>query len=280
MQITKIKDRIGAEITGIDLTQPVSAADRQAICDAAIDNVALVIRDQKFEAAQFQAAAELFGEIMEDQNRLYLADGVPMVSVLSNHHKDSTGKPAKVAKNASWHTDHTNQERPPKFTFLYAVAVPDQGGGTSVVNMRAAYEALPDAMRARLDGMLTTNTLVSSARAPNANPDIVAAREALNGKLVTHPIVRTHPERGSKSIWFHQNKTETVTGLDPHETQAFLTELLETAVQPDITYVHPWRLGDMLVIDNRSAMHKAGFDYDHSQHRMLYRTLVRGDRPI
>jgi taurine dioxygenase len=280
MKISKLKDHIGAEVTGVDLRQPISEVDRQALYDALVDNVALVIRDQKFEAADFQTAAELFGEVMEDQNRMYLAPGVPMVSVLSNRHTDSKGKPAKLAKNASWHTDHTNQDLPPKITSLYAVELPDQGGGTAVCNMRAAYNALPVDMRERIMGMKTENTLISSARAATGNPDVVKARAALNGKLVVHPLVRTHPDSGSKAIWFHQNKTETVTGMDPVETQTFLTELLETAIRPEFSYLHQWRLGDMLLIDNRSAMHKAGFDFDHSQHRKLFRILVRGDRPV
>jgi taurine dioxygenase len=280
MRIAKLKDQIGAEVTGIDLREPVSEKDHQALYDAAVEHVALVVRDQKFDAADYRRAAELFGELMEDQNRMYLAPGEPMVSVLSNRHKDSKGQPAKVAKNASWHTDHTNQERPPKFTCLYAVELPDQGGGTSVVNMRAAYEGLPADTRERITSLKTENTLISSARAAGGNPDVVKAREALNGKLVTHPLVRTHPDRGTKAIWFHQNKTETVTGMDPYQTQRFLSELLETAIKPELTYLHEWRLGDMLLIDNRSAMHKAGFDFDHSQHRLLYRVLVRGDRPV
>ncbi|NQV61275.1 MAG: TauD/TfdA family dioxygenase, partial [Alphaproteobacteria bacterium] len=74
-------------------------------------------------------------------------------------------------------------------------------------------------------------------------------------------------------------KTERILGMDPAETQDFLTELLEVAMRPEFTYVHEYILGDMLIVDNRSAMHKAGFDFDHSQHRMLYRLLVRGERP-
>ena len=93
-------------------------------------------------------------------------------------------------------------------------------------------------------------------------------------------LVRTHPERGTKAIWFHKGKTEKIIGMEPEETQAFLEELLETAIKPEFVYVHEYKLGDWLIIDNRSARHKAGFDYDHSQHRMLYRILVRGDRPF
>ena len=280
LKITKIKEHIGAEATGIDLREPVDAATVQRLQDSIAEHVVLVIRDQQFTPAQYQAACELLGELMEDQNRRYLVDGHPLVSVLSNRHKDSTGKQAKVAKNATWHTDHTNQERPPKFTILHPVALPDKGGGTSVCNMHAAYEALPDVWKQRITNMQTANTLLSTARFSHANPDIVQAQTHNATPPRIQPLVRTHPERGTKAIWFHKGKTEKVLGMEPAETQAFLDELLEIAIKPEFVYVHEYRLGDMLIIDNRSAMHKAGFDYDHSQHRMLYRVLVRGDKPF
>src|SRR5471030_668873 len=198
MKITKLKEHIGAEVTGIDLREAIDAATRQRLYDAAVDNVVLVIRGQEFSAAQYQSAAELFGELMEDQNRRYLVDGLPLVSVLSNRHKDSQGNTAKVAKNSTWHTDHTNQERPPKFTMLYPVALPDKGGATSFCNMRAAYEALPDDLKQRITGMKTANSLVSSARFKIANPDILSAQQELKTPPKIQPLVRTHPERGTK----------------------------------------------------------------------------------
>lgn len=282
LEITKIKDHIGAIATGVDLTKPVDPETRQRLYDAAVDHVALVIRGQTLTAKQYETAAGLFGDLMEDQNRMYLADGVPMVSVLSNRHKDTKGGPAKMGANATWHTDHTNQERPPKFTCLYPVALPDSGGGTSVCNMRAAYEALPEDLRDRIAPMRTENRLISSVRWATGNPDIVQAQKDKNATGETpmvHPLIRTHPDRGTKAIWFHQSKTERVVGMEPQETQDFLTELLETAIKPAFSYTHEYTLGDMLVIDNRSAMHKAGFDFDMNQHRMIYRALVRGERP-
>jgi alpha-ketoglutarate-dependent taurine dioxygenase len=280
MKITKIKEHIGAAVTDIDLRDPIDASTQQRLYDAVVDNVALVIRGQQFSAAQYQAAAERFGELMEDQNRRYLVDGLPLVSVLSNCHKDSQGKPAKVGTNASWHTDHTNQECPPKFTMLYPVALPDKGGATSICNMRAAYQALPQDWKQRIDGMKTANSLLSSARFKVANADILREQQELKVPPRIQPLVRTHPERGTRSIWFHKNKTEKILGMEPEETQNFLAELLEVAIRPEFVYLHEYQLGDMLIVDNRSAMHKAGFDYDHSQHRMLYRILVRGDRPF
>jgi len=280
MKITRIKEHIGAEVTGIDLREPIDESTRQRLNDAVAEHAVMVIRDQRLSAAQYQAAAELFGELMEDQNRRYLVDGLPLVSVLSNRHLDSQGKPAKVATNATWHTDHTNQERPPKFTMLYPVALPDKGGGTSVCNMRAAYDALPEDWKQRITGMKTANSLLSPARYKIANPDILREQQAAKVPPTIQPLVRTHPERGTKAIWFHKGKTENVLGMDPEETQAFLEQLLEVAIRPEFVYVHEYRMGDMLIIDDRSTMHKAGFDYDHSQHRMLYRILVRGDRPF
>jgi alpha-ketoglutarate-dependent taurine dioxygenase len=216
---------------------------------------------------------------MEDQNRRYLVDGFPLISVLDNRHLDSKGQPAKVGGNATWHTDHTNQELPPKFTMLYAVAVPDKGGGTSVCNARDAYEALPDAVKLRIVDAKTENTLISSARMKTANPDIVKAQRESTKPPTVHPLVRTHPETGTKAVWFHKGKTETVTGLSPEETQDFLEELTDRITQPQFCYTHEYQKGDLLIIDDRAALHKAGFDYDHSQHRRLYRMLVRGDRP-
>ena len=277
--LTPIKPHIGAEIRGIDLTQPVDEQTRQALYDAVVDNIAVVIKDQHLSPAQFAAAMELFGELMPDQIQTNLAPGVPMVSILDNFEKNSKGEQAKKPKNATWHTDHTNKELPPKFTCLYAVAIPAKGGGTSVANMRAAYEALPAARRAQLDGMQTANQRISSARLAFGNPDTIAEQQRLAEPLMMHPLVRTHPDCGSKAIWFHQGKTETVTGLDPHQTQEFLSGLLEEIITDDVTYTHKWSLGDLLIVDNRSALHKAGADYDMSEQRKLYRTMVRGDRP-
>ena len=280
LKIEKVKEHIGAIVTGIDLAQPIDAATRKKLYDAAVENVVLVIRGQEhLTPAQVQAAGEMFGELMEDQNRLYLVDGHPLISVLDNRHKDSKGQPAKVGTNSTWHTDHTNQEFPPKFTMLYAVAVPDKGGATSVCNARAAYEALPDEVKQKIAGVKTENTLISSARMATGNPDIVKAQRESTKPPTVHPLVRTHPETGTKAVWFHKSKTEKITGLSPEETQDFLQDLTDRITQPQFCYSHEYRKGDLLIIDDRASLHKAGFDYDHSQHRRLYRMLVRGDRP-
>ena len=124
MEIAKVKEYIGAIVTGIDLAHTIDDATQKRLYDAAVENVVLVIRGQEhLSPGQLQAAGEMFGELMEDQNRRYLVDGFPLISVLDNRHKDSKGQPAKVGANATWHTDHTNQELPPKFTIYPAHAM-------------------------------------------------------------------------------------------------------------------------------------------------------------
>jgi alpha-ketoglutarate-dependent taurine dioxygenase len=280
LTITKVKEHIGAIVTGIDLAKPVDALTQKKLYDAVVENVVLVIRGQAhLTPAQLQGAAELFGELMEDQNRRYLVDGFPLISVLDNFHKDSQGNPAKPGNNATWHTDHTNQELPPKFTMLYAVAVPDKGGATSVCNSRAAYESLPEDLKQKITGMKTENTLISSTRFKIGNPDIVKEQRESSKPPTVQPLVRTHPDTGTKAVWFHKSKTERIIGMTPEETQDFLQQLTDRITQPQFCYAHQYEKGDLLIIDDRASLHKAGHDFDHSQQRRLYRMLVRGDRP-
>src|SRR6201991_715154 len=266
LKIEKVKEHIGAIVTGIDLAQPIDGAAQRKLYDAVVENVVLVIRGQEhLTPGQLQAAGELFGELMEDQNRRYLVDGFPLISVLDNRHLDSKGQPAKVGGNATWHTDHTNQELPPKFTMLYAVAVPDKGGATSVCNSRAAYESLPEDLKLKITGMKTENTLISSARFKIANPDILKDQLESKKPPTVQPLVRTHPETGTKAVWFHKSKTEKIIGMTPEETQDFLQELTDQITLPQFCYAHQYEKGDLLFIDDRASLHKAGFDYDHSQ---------------
>jgi taurine dioxygenase len=280
LKVSKLSPNVGVEVTGVDLSQPVSEQTRQQLIKLLEDNIALCIRGQKFTAQQFLDATRLFGEVMPDQNQRYVLKDLPLVSSLSNRYKNSEGKQAKVAADAKWHSDHTNQEMPPKFTVLYPVELPDRGGGTSLCNARAAYEALPEELKKKITGMMTVNQLVGSA-SKLSNPDTRREQIEKNIKQVTHPLVRTHPVNGSKAVWFHPSKLDHIIGMTPEESQAFVAELTaKYLTKPEFTYVHEWKLGDMLLWDNRSALHKAGFDYDPNQHRFLYRTLVRGDRPF
>ena len=280
MTITKLSPQIGAEVTGIDLTQPVDAATRAALNKAVVDNIALVIRDQKFTGQQFLEAGSLFGEPMDRDFLYYSMPGVPFVFEVSSRHRNKDGSIKMVGRQ--WHTDHTNHEFPPKYTMLHAVELPAKGGGTSIANMRAGYDSLPDDLKQRIAGMKTANVIVGSA-AQTVNADRLDTQVTEKPDPVLQPLVRTNADDGRKSLYFHTNKTDHIVGLTPQETQVLFKELLSYALRPEFIYSHTWRLGDMLIWDNRSALHKANYDYDPadvSQHRLMYRMMIKGERPI
>jgi alpha-ketoglutarate-dependent taurine dioxygenase len=276
MQVTKLSPHIGAEVTGIDLRQPIDAESRRRLNGAVVEHVALVIRDQDFTPEQYLAAVALFGEPMEQHFTQYALPGCPLVHEVSNRHKDKSGK--RVKHGAGWHTDHTNHVRPPKYTCLYAVELPSSGGDTAVVNMRAGYEALPHAMRQKTQGMKTVNVFQGSASARYSGQSADAQAEK-KPEPVLQPLVRTHPDNGTKALYFHPVKAENIVGMGAEESQALLADLLERSVRPEFIYRHKWRRGDMLLWDNRAAMHHAYFDYDPEEYRLLYRVLVRGEVP-
>jgi len=277
LQINRLGPNAGAEAVGVDLTRPVDAATRQALYDALVENVTLVIRDQHFTPEQYLAAARLFGETMEDQDPEFRLPDVPHVRALSSRHTDRKGTRLRVGER--WHADHTNRRRPPKFTCLYAVELPKSGGNTNVANMRAAFAALPKDEQERLRAMRTINTYVGSA-VQNPNIDRVAAQDREKPEMVEQPLVRTNPDNGTPALYFHPSKVENIVGMTPAESQVFLDALIERVVRPEFVYSHQWRKGDMLLWDDRSTLHKANFDYDLDDHRLMYRILIRGDRPV
>jgi taurine dioxygenase len=277
MQITPLTTHIGAEVTGIDLRERVDADTRRRLNEAVVAHVALVIRDQVFTPEQYLAAVSLFGEPMEQHFTQYALPGCPLVHEVSNRHVDKSGK--RVKHGAGWHTDHTNHVRPPKYTSLYAVSLPSSGGDTAVVNMRAGYEALPESMQRRIAGMKTVNVFQGSASATYSGQSADAQAER-KPQPVLQPLVRTNPDNGLQALYFHPVKTETIVGMTPQESQALLDELLAYAVRDEFIYRHRWRKGDVLIWDNRAAMHRAHFDYDPNEFRLLYRVLVRGEVPF
>jgi taurine dioxygenase len=276
MQITPLTPRVGAEVTGIDLRQPVDALTRERLRAAVVEHVALVIRDQTLTPEEYLAAISLFGEPMEQHFTQYALPGCPLVHEVSNRHQDKAGK--RVKHGADWHTDHTNHVRPPKFTCLYAVSLPSTGGDTAIVNMRAGYEALPEAVKRRIEGLRTVNVFQGSASATYSGQSADAQAEH-KPKPVLQPLVRTNPDNGTRALYFHPVKTENIEGMTAEDTQVLLRELLECSVQSDFVYRHKWRKGDVLLWDNRSALHRAYFDYDPEEFRLLYRVLVLGEVP-
>ncbi len=264
--VTPLQPSIGAEIAGVDLSRALDPETKQVLERALADHLALVFRDQVLTPDQYLAAAEAFGPPMRQHYSQHNMADHPDIGLV--WHRNGQ-RPAE-----RWHTDHTNREKPPAATILYGVEIPSSGGDTSVANMRAAYTTLPQEERTRLRGLRTVNGL-DDRRLDTRPVDMEKF-----GKPVIHPMVRTHPVHGSPAVYFHITKTAYIEGMTPTDSRAFLSDLLDRMIRPEIVYTHRWRKGDVLVIDDRATMHRAHGDYDRSESRVLWRIIVEGDRPV
>jgi taurine dioxygenase len=263
-KITPLHPSLGAEVDGVDLSAPIDDATRTALTRALADHLALVFRGQSLTPAQYLSAASVFGPPMEQHYSQHNMPDFPLIGLI--WHRNGQ-QPAE-----RWHTDHTNRERPPAATILYGVEIPSAGGGTSVASMRAAYLALPEDERRRLESLTSFNGL-------DGKDDTRPEDQEKYGTPIEHPMVRTHPVHGSRAVYFHITKATHISGMTPEASRAYMGELLDRMIRPEIVYHHVWRKGDLLVIDNRATMHRAHGDYDRSQSRVLWRIIVEGDRP-
>jgi taurine dioxygenase len=276
MEIRRLTGHAGAEAVGIDLTKPVSDETKVALNRAFVEHSVLVVRGQLLQPDQMLAAVELFGSVFHQHNTRFAIPACPQIHYISNRDRFPDG--TRYIPGEGWHTDHSNDTRPPKATVLHAVTLPDVGGDTQFANMAAAYAALPAVTRDRIAGLMAIHVYQSS----HSTRKLMGLSEANKERVpnaVLHPIVRTHPENGRKSLYINPIRIEGIVGLDHKEALPLLDELLEHAVQERFQYRHEWRAGDLVMWDNRCLLHKANGDYDMDQTRYLYRVMLQGDVP-
>ncbi len=271
---------LGAEVVGVDLSRPPDGPLQAVLNQALLEHVVLVLREQRFTPASYLEAAAAFGTPMRHSYRRMDMAGFPEIGVISSRKAelDQNGK-ALLFGADSWHADHLNLTRPPKATVLYAVALPSTGGDTCFADARAAYDRLPPPRRRVLDGLMTVNGF--DRHLPPGN---VAAADFETPAI--HPLVRTHPETGRKAIYCHPLKLAHLSSRDSGEawdgeaSWAFIDDLIAEALDDEIIYRHQWRLGDMLICDNRACLHRAQRDYDTAEDRVVHRIILAGDRPV
>jgi taurine dioxygenase len=276
VQIVPMTDHTGAEVRGVDLSQPITDAVRRAVNDAFVHYHVLAIRGQTLTPPQLLQAVSLFGDVFHQHNTRFALPECPQIHYLSN--QDSFPDGRRYIPGEGWHTDHSNAVRPPKATVLHAVRLPDQGGDTQYANMAAAYAALPSATRERIASLIGIHVYQSSHSARKLMGLNETDKERVPN-AVLHPLVRTHPESGAKSIYLNPIRVEGILGLDHKEALPLLDELLDYGTQERFQYRHAWKPGDFVMWDNRCLLHKANGDYDMDQVRYLYRVMLQGDVP-
>ncbi len=283
ISIRQIHPVFAGEVSGADLTQPLSKADVAAI-EAGMDRYAvLVFRDQKITDDQQMAFTRNFGEIenakggnITKDNEYRLKAG--MVDV-SNLDKDGKPLPRDDRRrmfnlgNRLWHSDSSFRAKPAKYSILSARTVASQGGNTEFADMRAAYDTLDDATRAEVEALVCEHSLIYS-RGSMGFSDLTEDEKAMM-KPVRQGLVRTHPVTGRKSLYLSSHAGVIVGWLVP-ESRDFLRDLNEHATQRELVYTHRWRQFDLVVWDNRQTMHRVR-RFDETQPRDMRRTTVAGE---
>jgi taurine dioxygenase len=272
----RLSEHTGVEVRGVDLSKPGDAATRAALNEAFSKHSVLVVRDQKLTPEQLLAAVQLFGEVFVQHNTRFALPDCPQIHYISNQDKYPDGR--RYIPGEGYHTDHSNDRIPPKATVLHAVTLPSIGGDTQFVNMQHAYDTLPEETQRRID-LLRGVHVYQSRHSERQLYGLTAQRKQEIADEVIHPIVRTHPENGRKSIYINPIRIDRIVGMEDDEAVPLLTDLLDHAVKESHQYRHRWRDGDFVMWDNRCLLHKANGDYDMDEMRYLYRVMLQGDLP-
>ena len=270
----------GVAITGLDLSTPLPPSRREEIQEAFRVHHVVVFPEQVLSREQQFEFIANFGEIERHGGRNTQTKRYSAAHVISN--LDSDGNPVdrstSPVSNYRWHTDKSYYPVPPMLTALYAVELPPRGGDTEFANTGSGYAALAEAKKRRIEGLRVVFYWGASAReAADAMPAATTLRDR---SPVDHPLVRTHPETGRKALYLG-NHASHIFGMPEAEGRALLDELLEHTTKPQFVYAHRWRIGDLVMWDNRCLLHRAVANYEMGRYRrVLHRSVVRGTVPV
>ena len=263
---------LGAEISGIDLRDPIDAALRAKLLDAWHEHLIILLRDQVLDEDAQVRFAETFGPPAKITSGRSFSVKHPSVMLISNIRQD--GKPIGALPDGEmqFHTDQCHQAVPAKATLLYAIEIPSHGGNTLFANAYAAYATLPDDIKARIEGRRALNAYDKDSTQRTARYDNAASS-------CRHPVVRTHPATGRKALYVNRLMTREIEGLPRAESDALLEKLFDHQEQQQFVYEHVWRPGDLLMWDNRCTLH-ARTDFPAGERRLLRRVTILGEKPV
>ncbi len=288
LEFKPLSDHFGAEVLGVDLSQPIDDETFSAIEKAYAKYGVLVFRDQTLTEPDFINFTKRFGELHIYPLAEYAHKTYPEILVLSNIVDDEGNAIGLNDGGSTWHTDNSYTKVPPRGTFLYSLEVPidDSGnalGDTVFSSVTAAYDDLPEATKTLLQGRTTTHsyegkhTLRMKIGKYKRKP---MTKEILD-KLppVEHPVIRVHPQSGRKCIYVIAGECKGISGMPDDEAETLLDDLAERCHRPEYVYAHQWRKGDVVFWDNCVVQHSATQNYDLPLRRLLWRTTIKGSIP-
>lgn len=273
MKITPLNPHTGAEITGVDV-KTLDDAGFAPIYETWLKYGIIVVRDQKLEVDDYVRYSERFGHVVTHPSKSTRHPDHPKITMLGVNKFNADGNLNKLvyARGASgFHTDGAYDEVPFKATGMYCLAVPSRGGNTFFSSMYAAYDALPRRLRDLLAGRRGAFTYGGRRK---RSIDLLNPEDQ-QASPVLHDLIKVHPETGRTSLYFDPGKILYIEGLEQAESDAVIDELTGLMIVDDAVYSHKWEVGDAVIWDNRSMVHKAAGDYPPEEDRIHWRVSVK-----
>ena len=283
LSVKKSDAACGAEIV-FDLARDIDDPTFREIERAFHDNIVVVFRGQQLSNERHVEFSRRFGELEIHIVKKYLLLGFPEILLISNI-RDQRGEHIGLADAGfTWHTDTSYRRRPSRCSLLYAKEVPHRDGrplgDTVFANTIAAYEVLPEAMKKRINGLKAIHRYSARRRVADSPRPKLTREQLEETPDVAHPIVRTHPYTGRKSLYVTAGECIGIEGMPEDEAVGLIAELDAYCVRPEFLYRHKWQIGDLLMWDNAASMHLAICDYALPERRLMHRTTVIGTVPF
>jgi taurine dioxygenase len=277
LQVTQLSPALGAEISGIDLQQPIPAETMAELKAAWNRHFVLRFRGQRLTDPQLLELTRNFGELdppgPNPYGKPFLSD-FPEINVISNVKEGGQPIGNLGDGEAVWHCDMTYIDNPPRGAFLHALEIPPSGGDTFWSNMHLAYETLPEDLKSAVDGKRAIHdaTYNSAGMMRKGMKPITDPRDAPGAH---HPLVIRHPDTGRAALFLGRRRNSYVIGMELEGSNALLDALWKHATQPHLTFRQVWKLNDLILWDNRSTLHRRD-SFDPASRRVMHRTQIKG----
>jgi taurine dioxygenase len=272
---------LGATVKGVNLKDLDDVAFAR-ILQAWSDHLVLLFRDQVLSDHELIAFSRRLGDLdwapIQDTGH-NIVKGLPEIWIVSNVKLNGEPIGSLGDGEAVWHTDMSYLDLPPKASMLYSLEIPSSGGNTSFCSMYAIYDALPGKLKDRIAGLKIKHdgTYTSGGQ---VRQGVTPADDPRRSPGAVHPLVCTHPDTGKRALYLGRRRNAYIAGLDRADSEALLDELWSYAVQPQFAWEHVWKVGDLVLWDNRCTMHRRDA-FDPNSRRIMHRTQVKGDaRPV
>jgi len=276
IQVRRLGEALGAEIGGADLSRPLAADALAAVRSAWLEHMVLRFRGQSLSDPQLIAFSRQLGELDPPGPNPYGRPFIPEhpeINVISNIKVGGTPIGGLGDGEAIWHADMTYVDAPPMAAILYALEVPPSGGDTFWANMALAYEKLPEDLKSKIQGRSAIHdaTYNSAGDRRKGYEDVTDPRKAPGAR---HPLVRPHPETGRPCLFLGRRRNSYILGLELAESEALLDALWAHATREEFTFRQQWRVGDLLIWDNRCTLHRRD-PFDPGARRLMHRTQIK-----